>query len=71
MQPIGNRLTALPAEIGNLDQLQEIYLTSNQLTELLVKLERLTGLRKLVVAANSFSYGETGGTQKTVSQTES
>jgi hypothetical protein len=47
-----NRLTDLPAEIGQLTHLQELYLDHNQLTELPAAIGQLTNLQDLYLHDN-------------------
>ena len=48
----GEGLTALPPEIGQLQNLQELYLPRNQLTTLLPELGHLRKLKKLELEDN-------------------
>ena len=41
----GNQLTSVPAEIGQLTSLRELYLSGNQLTSLPAEIGQLTSLR--------------------------
>ena len=43
----GNQLTSLPAEIGQLTSLRELYLYDNQLTSVPAEIGQLTALERL------------------------
>ena len=47
-----NRLTCLPAEVGDLTELEALYLTDNALRQLPRSVGRLRRLRKLQAASN-------------------
>jgi len=50
-----NQLSELPAEIGKLTNLTELYLSNNQLTELPAEIDKLTGLTALYFIDNQLS----------------
>jgi len=51
----GNQLTSLPAEIGQLTSLVELYLDRNQLTSLPVEIGLLTSLTQLYLHDNQLT----------------
>ena len=50
-----NKLTTLPAEIGNLTSLQQLILRSNELTTLPAEIGNLTSLEKLYLSSNKLT----------------
>ena len=50
-----NQLTELPAEIGKLTNLTELYLHANQLTELPAEIGKLTNLKRLDISDNKLT----------------
>ncbi|MEA5467065.1 leucine-rich repeat domain-containing protein [Leptothoe sp. PORK10 BA2] len=53
---VGNRLTQIPPEIGNLSSLTALYLAENQLTQLPEELTTLTNLRFLELSENKLGH---------------
>ena len=51
-----NNLTNLPKEIGNLTQLNTLYLTHNNLTELPTEIGNLNNLKFLDLSNNDLKY---------------
>ena len=45
-----NQLRSMPAEIGQLASLRELYLYGNQLTSVPVEIGQLTSLKKLTIS---------------------
>ena len=51
----GNKLTSLPAEIGQLRSLRELWLIRNQLTSLPAEIGQLTSLKLLWLTRNQLT----------------
>ena len=51
----GNRLTSLPAEIGQLASLRQLVLGGNQLTSLPAEIWQLTSLEELSLSGNQLT----------------
>jgi Leucine-rich repeat (LRR) protein len=52
---VGNRLTGLPPEIGNLTELRALYIGANKLTSLPPEIGNLTGLQALYLQENALT----------------
>ena len=53
MDLYGNQLTSVPAEIGQLTSLEELYLGGNQLTSVPAEIGQLTSLEQLASAQSA------------------
>ena len=51
----GNQLTSLPAEIGQLTSLEQLWLSHNQLTSLPAEIGQLTSLKRLWLGRNQLT----------------